>query len=122
MMKLSYQNLLYFLLGLITLIILFKLYFKNTPINEGFLSVIKKLKKGKNKSVKRSKGKLTFEDVMKEAEEIDHEKYTINNLKSNFFDYVDSFKKEDFKNVTGTTNEALDKFKIFKDKFFEIFI
>ena len=53
---------------------------------------------------------------------MDVEKYSISNIKKNFFDYVNSFKKDKFKNTSGTTTEALEKFDYFKEKFYEIFI
>ena len=67
------------------------------------------------------KRKITFDDLIKETEDIDPSKYTITNLKKSFFGYVNSFNKEKFKNTTGTTTEALEKFDYFKEKFFEIF-
>jgi hypothetical protein len=49
------------------------------------------------------------------------EKYTITNIKKNFFDYINSFKKVKFTNVTGTADETYEQLGMFKDKFFEIF-
>jgi hypothetical protein len=127
-MKLNYQNLLYLILFIIALVVIYKLYSNFNNVHEGFQSVINKFKNTKKKiskftNIKKGKrnGKLSFDDIIKEAEEMEPERYTVSSLKKNFFDYLESFKKEDFKNVTGTTNEALDKFSIFKDKFFEIF-
>jgi hypothetical protein len=94
---------------------------------ESFVSVINKLKKGKEKKEKKEgknnsktkkKSKLTFDDIVKEAEEIEPEKYSVDSLKKDFHNYINSFQKAKFENITGTTNEALDKFTFFKDKFF----
>jgi hypothetical protein len=123
-------------------IIFFAILIKLIHINysndniENFESVLNKLKTSKNKilgerfeNVSNSKNKnkaklktkLTFDDLVKETETIDPSKYTISSLKKSFFTYVNSFKKEKFKNTTGTTTEALEKFDYFKEKFFEIF-
>ena len=64
---------------------------------------------------------ITFDDVIKESESIDVNKYTLSSLKTNFWDYIGSFKADKFTNITGTNNEALDKLYLFRDKFFEIF-
>jgi hypothetical protein len=140
-MKLSYSGMLYILLGLIIIIILYNLYSKydNDIIDnyndiENFESVIKKMKRNtknntlsKIKSVNRNKksnsrsGKATFDDIVRDAENLHPEKYTVDSLKADFFNYIESFQKAKFENITGTTNEALDKFSFFKDKFFEIF-
>ena len=138
MFKLSYENLLYLLLGIISLVIIYKLAKSNTITSnastsdvEGFQSIINKFKnsqqskgqsKKKNKnSINAKKSKLTFDDIVKEAEDMDPGRYTVDTLKKDFFNYIESFRKAKFENVTGTTNEALDKFSFFKDKFFEIF-
>jgi hypothetical protein len=134
MVKLSYENLLYLLLGLISLVIIYKLVKSNTSTNnvEGFQSIINKFKnsqknnsqqnkKNNKNAIKIKKSKLTFDDIVKEAEEMDPGHYTVDNIKKDFFNYIESFRKAKFENVTGTTNEALDKFSLFKDKFFEIF-
>jgi hypothetical protein len=74
--------------------------------------------KSKNKNSSRD---ITFDDVIKESESIDINKYTLSGLKNNFWDYIGSFKADKFTNITETNNEALDKLYIFRDKFFEIF-
>lgn len=132
--KLSYENMLYLALGLVSLFIIYKLCIKNADgnVNEGFQSIINKFKnardknthKGKsiNKISKNKKGsKVSFDDLITEAEDMDPSKYTVDNIKNNFFTYLESFQKAKFKNVSGTTDEALEKFGFFKDKFFEIF-
>ena len=76
----------------------------------------------KNRKRRRNNGNnITFDDLVNETEDMDVDKYTISNIKANFWNYANSFSKDKFINVTGTTNEALDKFYLFKDKFFEIF-
>ena len=89
--------------------------FENVP------NSISSSKTHKNKGKIKLKSKLTFDDLVKETEDIDPSKYTISSMKNGFFTYVNSFKKEKFKNTTGTTTEALEKFDYFKEKFFEIF-
>lgn len=104
---------------------------------EGFQSIINKFKNSTSKSLKTNKkskskskskfksvggkSKLTFDDIVNEAEDMDPGRYTVDSLKDNFYDYIGSFQKEKYKNVTGTTDEALEKLDFFKDKFFEIF-
>lgn len=137
MVKLSYENFLYLLLGIISLVIIYKLATSNASTSntsisdvEGFQSIINKFKKQQGKKDKhnqnmkktvKKKSKLTFDDIVKEAEEMDPGRYTVDSMKKDFFTYIESFRKAKFENVTGTTNEALDKFSFFKDKFFEIF-
>lgn len=79
-----------------------------------------KQSRGNNKRKNNSRD-ITFDDVIKESESIDVNKYTLSSLKTNFWDYVGSFKADKFTNITGTNNEALDKLYLFRDKFFEIF-
>jgi hypothetical protein len=140
--KLTYENFLYLVLGLISILIIYKLITldtKNKDISnteEGFQSIINKFANSKSKKSKSSftdvksksksksssgKGKLSFDDIVKEAEDMDPSRYTVDSLKNDFFNYLGSFQKAKFKNVTGTTDEALEKFGFFKDKFFEIF-
>lgn len=140
--KLTYENLLYLALGLVSIFIIYKL-FRNeyaekaeddADMNEGFLSVISQfknargssriLKKGSSKSQTKKlskKSKVSFDDIVAEAEEMDPSRYTVDSIKNNFFNYLESFNKAKFKNVSGSTDEALEKFGFFKDKFFDIF-
>lgn len=149
--KLTYENFLYLALGLISIIIIYKLITYNTTsrpsenegdnlAEEGFQSVINKFKNASKssrmtfKDIKKrksnfkstassskSKSKLSFDDIVKEAEDMDPGRYTVDSLKNGFFKYIESFQKAKFQNVTGTTDEALEKFGFFKEKFFEIF-
>ena len=99
---------------------------------ENFESILNKLKSNNKKkydsgSFQRTnnvklKKKASFEDLIKETEDMDVDKFSVSNIKKNIFGYIDSFRKEKFKNTTGTTTEALEKFGYFKEKFFEIFI
>lgn len=73
-------------------------------------------------NVTSKKSKMTFDDLINEAEGMNVEKYTITNIKKNFFDYINSFKKVKFTNVTGSADETYEQLGMFKDKFFEIFI
>ena len=136
--KLTYENMLYLAIGLFSIFIIYKLvqkYDSNNGTEEGFQSVINKFKNSRNSSnssntgknntknlrKKSRKGGVSFDDLVTEAEDMDPERYTVDNIKNNFFTYLESFQKAKFKNVTGTTDEALEKFEFFKDKFFEIF-
>jgi hypothetical protein len=103
---------------------------RDNNLEEAFQSSINKLMRNKkNKANTRSntytektkKSKLTFDDLIKESETMNVEKYTITNIKKNFFDYINSFKKVKFANVTGTADETYEQLGMFKDKFFEIF-
>ena len=121
---------LYLALGLVSIFIIYKLFKMNSE--EGFQSIINKFKntrdkskgigKSTGKSIKTGKSsKVSFDDLVAEAEEMDPSRYTVDSIKNNFFTYLESFQKAKFKNVSGTTDEALEKFGFFKDKFFEIF-
>jgi len=139
-LKLTYENMLYLALGLVSIFIIYKLYkrynldkneIENGNMKEGFQSIINKFKNNKNrnngilkdkKPNKLGKGsKVSFDDLVTEAEDMDPSRYTVDSIKNNFFTYLESFQKAKFKNVSGTTDEALEKFGFFKDKFFEIF-
>lgn len=146
-LKLSYENMLYLALGLLSIFIIYKL-FKINKINnkndnmdmdmnmeEGFQSIINKFKNIRNqntntrkstdkikKITKNKKGsKVSFDDLITETEDMDPSRYTVDNIKNNFFTYLESFQKAKFKNVSGTTDEALEQIGFFKNKFFEIF-
>ena len=157
--KLTYENMLYLALGLVSIFIIYKLVKKydsssnnsngsngsnssngSNGTEEGFQSIINKFKNarntgnsrntgnasnssnaGKSKKKVRNGGGVSFDDLITEAEDMDLERYTVDKIKNNFFTYVESFQKAKFKNITGTTDEALEKFGFFKDKFFEIF-
>lgn len=103
---------------------------ENNFLEEAFESSINKLIRNKKNKTntqsntyteKTKKSKLTFDDIIKESETMNVEKYTITNIKKNFFDYINSFKKVKFTNVTGTADETYEQLGMFKDKFFEIF-
>ena len=136
---LTYKKLIIGILAIVIIVFIAKLYntFRNNSSEEfesieNFENILNKLKSNKrnnnssrfkkNNNNAKLKKKVTFEDLLKESEEMDVEKYTISNMKKNIFDYVNSFKKDKFANSTGTTTEALDKFSFFKEKFFEIFV
>jgi hypothetical protein len=109
---------------------IFKIRRENN-LEEAFESSINKLMRNKKNKIntqskniyteKPKKSKLTFDDLIKESETMNVEKYTITNIKKNFFDYINSFKKVKFTNVTGTADETYEQLGMFKDKFFEIF-
>ena len=104
---------------------------RENHLEEAFESSINKLIRNKKKNTTNSnrqmnnenpkKSKLTFDDLIKESETMNVEKYTITNMKKNFYDYINSFKKANFNNVTGTADETYEQLGMFKDKFFEIF-
>lgn len=141
-MHIIYQKLHKIIIGILAIIIiifaikLYKTAKENTTNTtnqiENFESVLNKLKskekfndtssfKKQGNKAKLKKTKVTFEDLLKETEDMHPENYSVSNIKNNFFKYVNSFNKDKFKNVTGTTTESLEKFSYFKDKFFEIF-
>ena len=136
-LKLTYESMLYLALGIVAILIIYKLFNKDSE--EGFQSIINKFintrdkntrdknkgilisnKKNNNKTTRRG-SKVSFDDLVTESESMDPSKYTVDSIKNNFFTYLESFNKAKFKNVSGTTDEALEKFGFFKDKFFEIF-
>ena len=80
-----------------------------------------KRKKKVCKRKKKQKNKVSFDDLITEAENMDPSRYTVDNIKNDFFTYLESFQKAKFKNITGTTDEALERFGFFKDQFFNIF-
>ena len=103
---------------------------RDNNLEEAFESSINKLMRNKKNNAhtrtntyteKSKKSKLTFDDLIKEGENMNVEKYTITNIKKNFFDYINSFNKMKFTNVTGTADETYEQLGMFKDKFFEIF-
>lgn len=138
---LTYKKFIIGILAIVIIAFIIKLFQNtdNTDNIEHFQSILKKLKTTSNNSERfdnvninvssskenkrksKIKSKLTFDDLVKETEDIDPSKYTISSLKNGLFSYVNSFKKEKFKNTTGTTTEALEKFDYFKEKFYEIF-
>ena len=81
---------------------------RDNNLEEAFESSINKLMRNKKNKTntqskniyteKTKKSKLTFDDLIKESESMNVEKYTITNIKKNFFDYINSFKKVKFTN------------------------
>ena len=127
-LKLTYENMLYLALGLVSIYIIYKLFSRDT--HEGFQSIINKFKNTRDKQTnkiigkgkpKKKGSKVSFDDLVTEAEEMNPSRYTVDSIKNNFFTYLESFQKAKFQNVSGTTDEALEKFGFFKDKFFDIF-
>lgn len=93
----------------------------NNKLNNKFNNKFNnKYKKKLNNKIKNNNG-VTFDDIISESEAMNVDKYALSNVKEDFWSYVNSFKSEKFKNVTGTTNESLEKLYLFRDKFFEIF-
>ena len=129
--KLSYENMLFLVLWLVSMFIIYKLVSRYENLEEGFQSIINNFKRSRDKDKnkksifkadkKKQKNKVSFDDLITEAENIDPSRYTVDNIKNDFFTYLESFQKAKFKNITGTTDEALEKFGFFKDQFFNIF-
>ena len=119
---LTYKTFILYILIIIICIFSINLFIKynNKDSVEHFKSILNNFNSKKTKS--NLKKKVTFEDILKESEELDPSKYTVSNIKKSFFTYINSFSKDKFKNVSGTTHESLEKFSYFKDKFFDIFI
>lgn len=128
---------LYLALSGLIIFVFYKLciYDETIQLNEGFENIINKFKNTRNRNLnnsksnkksnkklgKKKKSGVSFDDLVTEAEDMDPDKYTVDNIKNNFFNYLESFQKAKFKNVSGTTNEALEKLTFFKDQFFQIF-
>ena len=89
--------------------------------NNGLLDRAYKIFSRNNK--KKTSNGVSLDDIINRSEKIEREitKISASNLKKEAFDYYNSFKKEKFKANVNSTAEALDKFKLFKEKFFEIF-
>ena len=69
----------------------------------------------------RARIELTNGDIISITENIDSNKYSIDNMYKNLSDYKASFNKEKFKNNSNSTAEAFEKFAYYKEKFYEIF-
>ena len=121
---LTYKNFILCILIIIITIFSINLYKKCKIEPFESKSILSKLKNNTDVTINKSKikKKVTFDDLLKKSEDFDVEKYSISNIKNNFFTYVNSFSKDKFTNITGSPTETLDKFSYFKDKFFEIFI
>ncbi len=120
---LTYKNFILYILIIIIIIFSINLYKKCKIEPFESKSILSKLKNNTNDTNNKSKikKKVTFDDLLKKSEDFDVEKYSISNIKNNFFTYVNSFSKDKFTNITGSPTETLEKFSYFKDKFFEIF-
>jgi len=95
---------------------------------DGALNIFKSNNKNtKNKKTSNSKSnstsKYTIDDVINRSEKIQNGigKLSTDTLKTQAIDYYKSFKTEKFSANSKSTAEALDKFKLFKEKFFDIF-
>ena len=121
---LTYKNFILYIFIIIIIIFSINLYKKCKIEPFESKSILSKLKNNTDVTINKSKikKKVTFDDLLKKSEDFDVEKYSISNIKNNFFTYVNSFSKDKFTNITGSPTETLDKFSYFKDKFFEIFI
>ncbi len=73
------------------------------------------------KSLKSKKTGTTFDDLFKAAEDMKPEKLSMTHMLKELSKYNDSFKKEKIKNNSKNTAESLEKFKFYKEQFFNIF-
>lgn len=73
------------------------------------------------KSLKSKKTGTTFDDLFKATENMDPDKLTIESMQKELSKYYDTFKKEKFKNNSKSTAESFEKFKFYKEQFFNIF-
>ena len=73
------------------------------------------------KSLKSKKTGTTFDDLFKAAEDMKPEKLSMTHMLKELSKYNDSFKKEKFNNNSKNTAESLEKFKFYKEQFFNIF-
>lgn len=114
----------------LVLFVLYKLYNKDNLQIEHF-GVLEKMKNiTKTKKINQKKDKFsniksnkttTFDDIIKMTENIDPDKYSIENMYNNLTDYKSSFNKEKFKNNSKNTAESFEKFAFYKEQFFNIF-
>jgi hypothetical protein len=74
-----------------------------------------------NVSSYKSDNKYTIDDVITRSERLKTDKMSMDYIKKEIVDYYNSFKKEKFANTSSDTREALNKFPLYKEKFFEIF-
>lgn len=134
------EKLILFIFFIILIIIIYKIYInhiedENDNDNdnnyiEHFKSSLSRIKNKKSKNFfknisnivsNKNEKKSTFEDVMKTSENFKKEKDRIDNLSESVYKYKNSFNNKKFKNNSKDTAEALAKFPLFKQKFFEIF-
>ena len=132
------EKLILFIFFIILIIIIYKIYtnhIENDIDNdnnyiEHFKSSLSKIKNKKSKNFfknisnivsNKNEKKSTFEDVMKVSENFKKEKDRIDNLSASVYKYKNSFNNKKFENNSKDTAEALAKFPLFKQKFFEIF-
>lgn len=110
--------------------VLYKLYNKDNLQIEHF-GVLEKMKNiNKKKKTNQKKDKFsniksnkttTFDDIISITENIDPNKYSIDNMYKNLSDYKESFNKEKFKNNSKSTAESFEKFAFYKEQFLNIF-
>ena len=120
---------------IIVIIIVYKLHKNDSRQIESFESILNKLSTKNNKkknNTSKSKSKFTninndskhqytLDDVFKASENLDPDKYSLDNMSKDLTDYKKSFKTNKFKNDSKTTAESFAKFALYKEKFFEIF-
>lgn len=74
-----------------------------------------------NVSTYKSNNEYTIDDVIERSERLKTNKMSMDYIKNELMKYYNSFKKEKFANNSPSTREALNKFPLYKEKFFEIF-
>jgi hypothetical protein len=74
-----------------------------------------------NLSTYKSNNEYTIDDVIDRSERLKTNKMSMDYIKNELMKYYNSFKKEKFANNSPNTREALNKFPLYKEKFFEIF-
>ena len=111
--------------SVIVVFVLYKLYNNDKFIEHfGVLEKMKNISKKKKKekfSNTDSKKKTTFDDLIKTTEKMSLENNSMEDIYKKLQEYKDSFNKDKFKNNSKNTAESLEKFQLYKDKFFEIF-
>lgn len=86
-----------------------------------------KKKKEKQKIINRLKftnisgEKKTLDDLINDVSTIDLDKTNPYNMKDELVEYINSFGKGKIGKKSNNSAESLDKYKLFKEKFFEIF-
>jgi hypothetical protein len=119
------------IISIILLIIIYKLYYQNNDKYKnmehfGILKGLKSKKKSKNKfqnipKTNNGKDDITFDELVKSSESFSKEKDKLYSITDSISKYKKSFKNSKFKNNSANTAEALEKFSLYKAKFFEIF-
>lgn len=112
------------LCSVLVFFVFYKLYnndkfIEHFGVLEKMKNISKKKKKNKFSDIK-SKKTTTFDDLITKTENMSNNN-SIENFSKKLREYKDSFNGAKFKNDSKSTAESLEKFALYKEKFFEIF-